>query len=138
MTADKQADPFGLVGETLSGKYDVEEVVEETALSVVYRAVHRVLQRPMAIKAFKAPRHDEAWRAELLEGFVREGALLMDLSERSAAVCQAHDVAAFTTEHGEPIPYVVLEWLDGRGISAARDHFAPWRDATSRSGLSRV
>jgi eukaryotic-like serine/threonine-protein kinase len=116
MTTDKQADPLGLVGKTLSGKYDVEQVVEETALSVVYRAVHRVLQRPMAIKAFKVPRRDEACRAELLDGFVREGALLMELSERSAAVCQAHDVAAFAPERGEPIPYIVLEWLEGEPL----------------------
>ncbi len=118
MTTDKRADPFGLVGTRLAGKYDVEQVVEETALSVVYRAVHRVLQRPVAIKAFKAPRNDEAWRRELLEGFVREGALLMELSERSAAVCQARDVASFTTERGEPIPYMVLEWLEGEPLEA--------------------
>ncbi len=116
MTTDKQADPFGLVGTTLASKYDVEEVVEETALSVVYRAVHRVLQRPVALKAFKAPRHDEEWRRELLERFVREGALLMELSERSAAVCQARDVSAFTTHRGEQIPYMVLEWLEGEPL----------------------
>ena len=118
MTNHQQADPFGLVGSTLAGKYDVEQVVEETSLSVVYRAVHRVLQRPVAIKAFKAPRHDEAWRREMLEGFVREGALLMELSERSAAICQARDVASFTTARGEPIPYMVLEWLEGEPLEA--------------------
>lgn len=118
MTEDTQPDRFGLVGQTLGGKYDVEEVVEETGLSIVYRAVHRVLQRPVAIKAFKAPRHDAAWRRELLDGFVREGALLMELSERSAAVCQARDVAAFTTPRGEQVPYMVLEWLEGEPLEA--------------------
>lgn len=118
MTTNKQTDPFALVGTTLAGKYDIEEVVEETALSVVYRAVHRVLQRPVAIKAFKVPRLHEAWRRELLDGFVREGALLMELSERSAAVCQARDVASFTTGSGEPIPYIVLEWLEGEPLEA--------------------
>ena len=118
MTTSKQTDPFALVGTTLAGKYDVEAVVEQTDLSVVYRAVHRVVQRPVAIKAFKAPRRSEARGRELVEGFVREGALLMELSERSAAVCQARDVAAFTTERGEAIPYIVLEWLDGEPLEA--------------------
>jgi serine/threonine protein kinase len=113
MTTIKQTDRFALVGKTLADRYDVEKVVEETGLSVVYRAVHRVLQRLVAIKAFKAPGRREAWGRELLERFVREGALLMELSERSSAVCQARDVASFTTERGELIPYIVLEWLEG-------------------------
>jgi len=48
-------DPFELVGTTIAGKYDVEEIVAQTALSVVYRATHRVWQRRVAIKAFTAP-----------------------------------------------------------------------------------
>jgi serine/threonine protein kinase len=116
MIARQQTDPFALVGNVLAGKYDVAEIVEQTSLSIVYRAVHRVLQRPVAIKAFKAPSRKGAWGRELLERFVREGALLMELSERSAAVCQARDVAAFTTEQGEPIPYIVLEWLEGEPL----------------------
>jgi eukaryotic-like serine/threonine-protein kinase len=118
MTTSNRTDPFALAGTILAGKYDIGEVVESTALSVVYRAVHRVLQRPVAIKAFKPPRHDEGWGRELLEGFVREGALLMELSERCSAVCQARDVAAFTTERGETIPYIVLEWLEGEPLEA--------------------
>jgi len=116
MIAKEQTDPFALVGKVLAGKYDVAEIVEQTSLSIVYRAVHRVLQRLVAIKAFKAPSRNEAWGRELLERFVREGALLMELSERSATVCQARDVAAFTTERGESIPYIVLEWLEGEPL----------------------
>src|ERR1700682_4630891 len=97
-------DPFGLSGATLAGKYDVQWLVAETEFSVVYRAYHRIWRRPVAIKAFKAP---------LLESFVAEGALLMDLSERCAAVCQARDVASVITDSGDWLPYLVLEWLEG-------------------------
>ena len=81
-----RGDSLGLVGMNIAGKYRVEELVEETELSVVYRAVHRVLRRPVAIKAFKAGTLDDGARRRLLESFVREGALLMELSERCAAI----------------------------------------------------
>ena len=109
-------DPFALVGATLAARYDVEALVEETALSVVYRAVHRVWRRPVAIKAFKAPVLDAQSRSQLLAAFVREGALLAELSERTAAVCQARDVASITTPSGQWVPYMVLEWLEGEPL----------------------
>jgi eukaryotic-like serine/threonine-protein kinase len=107
------ADPFDLVGTTIAGKYDVECVVAKTALSVVYRATHRVWQRSVAIKAFTAPLLSDEARQQLLASFVEEGRLLMDLSERCASICQARDVSSLTTARGEWVPYTVLEWLDG-------------------------
>jgi serine/threonine protein kinase len=111
-------DPFGLRGAILAGKYDVLEPVEETAFSVVYRARHRIWRRPVAIKAFKAPMLADDARGQLLDGFVREGALLMELSERCAAICQAHDIGSTTTLRGEWLPYMVLEWLEGESLEA--------------------
>jgi serine/threonine protein kinase len=113
MTTTPNADPFDLVGTTIGGKYDVECVVARTALSVVYRATHRVWQRSVAIKAFTAPLLSDESRQQLLASFVEEGRLLMDLSERCAAICQARDVSSLTTPHGDWVPYTVLEWLDG-------------------------
>jgi serine/threonine protein kinase len=106
-------DPFELVGTTIAGKYDVEEIVAQTALSAVYRATHRVWQRSVAIKAFTAPTLSDEARQQLLTSFVEEGRLLMDLSERCASICQARDVSSLTTAKGEWVPYTVLEWLDG-------------------------
>ena len=85
---DPRPDPFELVGTTIAGKYFVEEIVARTALSVVYRATHRVWQRSVAIKAFTAPSLSSTARQELLASFVEEGRLLMDLSERCASICQ--------------------------------------------------
>ncbi|MGD0675493.1 MAG: serine/threonine-protein kinase [Polyangiaceae bacterium] len=119
----QQPDPFGFVGATLGGKYTVERVVARTEFSVVYRANHRIWQRPVAIKAFSAPLVAEGARAPLLEGFVREGMLLMDLSERCASICQARDVGSAITSSGDWVPYMVLEWLEGESLEAmlARD-----------------
>ncbi len=117
-------DPFELVGTTIAGKYDVEEIVAQTALSVVYRATHRVWQRSVAIKAFTAPSLSEEAQQQLLASFVEEGRLLMDLSERCASICQARDVSSLTTHRGEWVPYTVLEWLDGECLEVLlrREH----------------
>ena len=109
-------DPLDLIGTILASRYRVEAVVAETSLSVVYRAVHRVWRRWVAIKAFRAPRLGEEARTELLESFVREGALLAELSEQTATVCQARDVGSITAPTGDWVPYLVLEWLDGESL----------------------
>ena len=104
------------MGSTIAGKYHVEQVVAQTALSVVYRATHRVWQRSVAIKAFTAPSLSDDARQQLLASFVEEGRLLMDLSERCASICQARDVSSLTTSRGDWVPYTVLEWLDGESL----------------------
>jgi eukaryotic-like serine/threonine-protein kinase len=112
-------DPLHLVGTVIADKYAVERVVGEGGFAIVYRAIHRVWQRPVAIKVFRAlgglvrDRHQE-----LVDSFVQEGRLLAELSERSAAICQARDVGLLTTSDGLAIPYMVLEWLEGRSLDA--------------------
>jgi serine/threonine protein kinase len=108
-----------MVGQTLGGKYAIERVVAETELSVVYRATHRIWRRPVAIKVFKAPMLAENARDRLLESFVNEGALMMDLSERCSAICQARDVGSTVTASGDWVPYTVLEWLEGESLDAS-------------------
>jgi serine/threonine protein kinase len=124
MQQAERRDPFELVGKTLAGKYRVETVAEETEMSVVYRASHVIWRRPVAIKAFKAPLVSEAARSSMLAAFVREGALLSELSERTSAVCQARDLSSLVTEQGDWVPYMVLEWLDGipLDVQLAREH----------------
>ncbi len=111
------ADPLALVGTTIAGKYAIESVVGEGGFAVVYRAQHQLWKRPVAVKVFKALGDvPEADRAKLLDEFVREGALLAELSERSAAIVQARDVGTITTAKGEELPYMVLEWLEGASL----------------------
>jgi serine/threonine protein kinase len=110
-------DPHQLVGTRLGGRYWIDAQVDETALSIVYRATHLVWRRSVAIKVFKgATGLGEKARAELLASFVREGALLGELSEVCSAVCQARDVGSLTTADGTWMPYMVLEWLDGTAL----------------------
>ena len=111
------SDALGLIGTTIADKYAIESVVGEGGFAVVYRATHIVWKRPVAVKVFKAlgevAKHE---RQKLLDDFIQEGALLADLSERSTAICQARDVGMLTTPKNESVPYMVLEWLEGKPL----------------------
>src|SRR6478609_4431674 len=112
-------DPLGIIGTTVSSKYDVERVVDEGGFSIIYRATHRIWNQPVALKCFKlwsrlAPEKRDA----LLEDFIREGALLSELSRRSASIVQARDVGTFTSPTGAWVAYLVLEWLEGSSLDA--------------------
>ncbi len=127
-------DPLNLVGTTIADKYRVESVVGEGGFAIVYRAMHLVWKRPVAIKAFRAlGDFSEERRAQLIDAFIQEGALLGELSERSAAIVQARDVGTITTPDGQWMPYMVLEWLEGGTLDAVLDaeraKGAPLRDA---------
>ncbi len=114
------SDPLQLVGTTIAEKYAVESVVGEGGFAIVYKATHLIWKRPVAIKAFKSMgTFGQKDRERLLEEFVREGALLAELSERSAAICQARDVGTITTPSGAWAPYMVLEWLEGVTLERA-------------------
>jgi formylglycine-generating enzyme required for sulfatase activity/serine/threonine protein kinase len=107
-------DPLNLVGTTVAEKYDIEAVVGEGGFGIVYRAMHRIWKQPVAIKCFKALM-DVApdVRETLLKDFIQEGALLTQLSGRTASIVQARDVGTFVTPSGAWVPYMVLEWLEG-------------------------
>ena len=115
-------DPLGIVGTTIEDKYEIEAVVGEGGFGIVYRAMHKIWKQPVAIKCFKvlmevAP----AVREGLLKDFIQEGALLTQLSGRTASIVQARDVGTFTTREGAWVPYMVLEWLDGMTLEAMLD-----------------
>jgi hypothetical protein len=44
-------DPLGLVGTTVDDKYVVEGVVGEGGFAIVYKAMHKLWQKPVALKA---------------------------------------------------------------------------------------
>jgi formylglycine-generating enzyme required for sulfatase activity len=113
-----RSDPLGLVGQTLADKYAVESVVGAGGFATVYKARHLVWQRPVAIKVFNLLSEVKSGRQhELVESFLREGAILAELSERSPAICQARDAGTVTTPSGVTLPYLVLEWLEGSTLA---------------------
>jgi eukaryotic-like serine/threonine-protein kinase len=134
------ADTFGLVGTTIAEKYSVEAVADAGGTAVVYRAFHLLWRRLVALKVFRTPAAiDDEARASLLERFVLEGRLLAELSERSSAVLQARDIGTLTTEAGEWVPYMVLEWLEGATLERTLEREAaaqlPMRDLVQAVAL---
>jgi formylglycine-generating enzyme required for sulfatase activity/serine/threonine protein kinase len=112
-------DTLQLIGRTIADKYAVEAVVGEGGFATVYRAMHLIWKRPVALKVFKAlGDFSEKDRQRLLDEFIQEGALLADLSARTAAIVQARDIGMLETPKGEHIPYMVLEWLEGATLEA--------------------
>jgi formylglycine-generating enzyme required for sulfatase activity len=110
-------DPLQLVGRTIADKYIVEALVGEGGFALVYRAQHSIWKRPVALKVFHALQRFDAERQKaLLESFVREGSVLAELSERSAAIVQARDIGTLEGPNGAQMPFMVLEWLDGASL----------------------
>jgi len=113
------SDTLRLVGRTIADKYAVESVVGEGGFATVYRAMHLLWKRPVALKVFKSLGDvSDKDRQKLLDEFIQEGALLADLSARTAAIVQARDIAMLATDNGQFIPYMVLEWLEGATLEA--------------------
>ena len=124
-------DPLLLVGTTVSEKYEIQRVVGEGGFAVVYRAMHKVWNRPVAIKVLRALGDLPAdRRVQLVDLFIQEGRLLADLSERSAAICQARDVGTLRAKDGREMPYMVLEFLEGRTL---RELMGPFGDGQPMS-----
>lgn len=115
-------DRLGLQGQCVAEKYLVDEVVGDGGFGLVYRATHKILREPVAIKFFTAlSSAPEDLREELLESFVREGRLMSELSTHSASIVQARDMGSMTLGSGEWIPFLVLEWLEGETLAAKLD-----------------
>ncbi|HEX4448312.1 MAG TPA: bifunctional serine/threonine-protein kinase/formylglycine-generating enzyme family protein, partial [Polyangiaceae bacterium] len=112
-------DTLKLVGRTIADKYAVESVVGEGGFATVYRAMHLIWKRPVALKVFKAlGDFAEKDRQKLLDEFIQEGALLADLSARTAAIVQARDIGMLDADGAQGVPYMVLEWLEGATLEA--------------------
>lgn len=78
-------DRFGILGKVVAGTYLVEEVIAESAFSVVYRAEHRGFRVRVALKCLKVPAEPSVDGARLLEQLRRE----TEPSFRLAAVSPA-------------------------------------------------
>src|SRR5689334_22508452 len=115
-------DPLGIAGQTIVDKYRIEKLVGEGGFAVVYRAMHTIWNKPVAIKFFNglsnAPMDQ---REQFKDAFIQEGALLTELSSQTAGIVQARDVGTYTSPDGQWMPYMVLEWLEGKPLDELID-----------------
>ncbi len=124
-------DVFHLLGTTIDGKYRVDDLIGEGGFGVVYRGWRPAFEDSIAIKCLKIP-HDfsEEARIRFLERFREEGKLLARLSKAHLSIVQVYDFGVAQSHAGLPLPYLVLEWLDGRDLGrVVRDLGRPLREA---------
>ena len=139
--ADK--DPLGIVGKLIADKYRIERLVGEGGFAVVYKAEHVVWEQPVAVKLFSGLSQAPLETREALQrAFIREGALLAELSSQTAGIVQARDVGTYATPRGQWLLYIVLEWLEGSALDAvlAQDqaHGMVWSEDQALGFLKRV
>jgi eukaryotic-like serine/threonine-protein kinase len=97
-----------LIGSTIAGRYLVEERIGEGGMATVYRARHKLVDRPCAIKVMNPAL---AADATVRERFRREAKSTQML---------AHPNVIEIFDHGETVdgtPYMVMELLDGQTLA---------------------
>ena len=112
-----ERDIFALTGSSIDGRFSVGSVLGEGGFAVVYEGHHVGLDAKVAIKCLKIPtKLDENERKQFLDSFIAEGRLLHKLARSDRGIVDALDVGATTSPNGKWVPYIVLEWLDGRSL----------------------
>jgi eukaryotic-like serine/threonine-protein kinase len=112
-------DRFGIVGKVIARTYEIRDVVAEGGFGVVYRAYHQGFRAEVALKCLKIPNEltDEQRRA-FLEQFRAEAEVLFRLSNHSSHIVRPLHVDAFHTKEHQLVPFMALEWLEGRTLDA--------------------
>ncbi len=112
-------DRFGIVGKVIARTYEIRDVVAEGGFGVVYRAYHRGFRAEVALKCLKIPDElSEGQRKAFLEQFRGEAEVLFRLSAHNSNIVRPLHVDAFQTKHAPLVPFMALEWLDGRTLDA--------------------
>ena len=96
-----------LLGQTLASKYRIEERISEGGMGTVYRAVHVLMEKPVAIKVLHP---SLAADEKIVARFTREA---------KAASRISHPHALNVTDFGEDekgIVFLVMEYLRGRTL----------------------
>lgn len=96
-----------LVGQTLDGKYSIENELGRGGMGTVYLATHLGTERPVAIKVI-SPQYMQ--RPEFVERFRREARAAGRL--RHPNVVDVTDFGFADTDDGK-VAYLVMEYLDG-------------------------
>ena len=107
------ADRPGLLG--ILGGYEVQEVIGQGGMGVVFKAFDQSLQRVVAIKIM-APHL--ATSAAARQRFVRE-------ARATASVRNEHVIAIHAVEEANDPPYLVMEYISGLSLQERLDRDGP-------------
>jgi eukaryotic-like serine/threonine-protein kinase len=109
-----------LVGQTIDGRYQVEKVLGEGGMGLVYKARHTVLGKPLALKVL---RPDVSKDDEIITRFRQE-------AQSASSIGNEHiiDISDFGTLP-DGSTYFVMEFLDGIDLTGAIEQETPMRPA---------
>lgn len=103
-----QSDPYGFVGKTLAGRYQIEDLLGIGGMAAVYRAKHLATTRTVAIKILKP---DLAYTApQMVEEFLNEAKATANLNHRN--IIEVSD--ADQDENGTT--FLVMQHLKGKPL----------------------
>lgn len=112
-------DRFGIVGKIIARTYEIRQVVAEGGFGVVYRAYHQGFRAEVALKCLKIPNElTDEQRVSFLEQFRSEAEVLFRLSGHNSHIVRPLHVDAFHTPDQKLVPFMALEWLEGRTLDA--------------------
>jgi serine/threonine protein kinase len=101
-----------LIGKTIAGCYVIEDMLGEGGMSTVYRARHKLVDRPCAIKVMNPVL---ATDANVRERFRRE-------ARSTQAIAHPNVIEIFDQgEMEDGVPYIVMDLLDGATLSTLVD-----------------
>ncbi len=101
-----------LIGKTLAGRYVIEDLLGEGGMSTVYRARHKLVDRPCAVKVMSPTLASDP---KVRERFRRE-------SKSTQTIAHPNVIEIFDQgEMEDGIPYIVMELLDGSTLSTLLD-----------------
>ncbi len=101
-----------LIGKTIAGCYVIEDMLGEGGMSTVYRARHKLVDRPCAIKVMNPVL---ATDTNVRERFRRE-------ARSTQAIAHPNVIEIFDQgEMEDGIPYIVMDLLDGSTLSTLVD-----------------
>ncbi len=113
-------DFFGLSGHAIDGQFHAIEVAGEGGFSVVYRGMHLTMREPIAIKCLKiqVKSNNPAVVKSFTQRFFDESRIMYRLSQGNLNIVRAITTGVTVSPSTkDPVPYMVLEWLDGVSMS---------------------
>ena len=113
----KNFDPEQLEGIIIDKKYKLERLLAQGGMGMVFRGLHILMDRAVAIKLIRSSRLEGNDYGKYIQRFQQEARLLSKI--RHPNVVTLFDFGVVDLGQGEDIPYMVMEYIEGRTLKDA-------------------